>query len=102
MVGTRGIGLCIARALAADGFYLALCGVREEGEVVAVLAELRASEAAAHYFRADIGEREDRVRLVRLRGARALRLHVLVNDAGVVPRRAWTCSRRERTASSAC
>ena len=39
--GTRGIGLGIARALAADGFDLALCGVREEGEVAPVLAELR-------------------------------------------------------------
>ena len=43
--GTRGIGLGIARALAADGFDLALCGVREEGEVAPVLAELRRRRA---------------------------------------------------------
>ncbi len=61
--GTRGIGLGIARALARDGFDLALCGVREEKDVAPVLAELR-SGGAAHYFRADIGERADRVRLV--------------------------------------
>ena len=29
--GTRGIGLGVARALAAEGFDLALCGMREEG-----------------------------------------------------------------------
>ena len=31
--GTRGIGLGIARALARDGWSLALCGMRAEGEV---------------------------------------------------------------------
>jgi len=81
--GTRGIGLGIARALAGDGFDLALGGVREEGEVAPVLAELRGGGAAAHYFRADIGERADRLRLVTEVRERLGRLHVLVNNAGV-------------------
>jgi 3-oxoacyl-[acyl-carrier protein] reductase len=80
--GTRGIGLGIARALAADGFLLALCGLREEGAVSSVLAEL----GGARYFRADVGEREDRVRLVCAVKEAFGRLHVLVNNAGVAPR----------------
>ena len=84
--GTRGIGLGIARALAADGFDLALCGVREASDVAPVLAELPDVGAAAHYFRADIGERADRLRLVAGVRERLGRLHVLVNNAGVAPR----------------
>jgi NAD(P)-dependent dehydrogenase (short-subunit alcohol dehydrogenase family) len=84
--GTRGIGLGIARALAQDGFDLALCGVREEDEVSSVLAELRQGGTAAHYFRADVGESADRRRLVALVGERLGRLHVLANNAGVAPR----------------
>ena len=83
--GTRGIGLGIAKALAADGFDLALCGVREEVEVVPVLAELGASGAKARYFRADIGERVDRARLLSEVRESLGRLHVLVNNAGVAP-----------------
>ena len=83
--GTRGIGLGVARALAADGFELALCGVREEDEVSPVLAELDATGVAARYFRADIGERRDRVRLVSEVKEALGRLHVLVNNAGIAP-----------------
>jgi len=83
--GTRGIGLGIAKALAADGFDLALCGVREEGAVAPVLAEVGASGATARYFRADIGERSDRERLVSEVKEAFGRLHVLVNNAGVAP-----------------
>ena len=83
--GTRGIGLGIARALAADGFDLALCGVREEADVAPVLAELGGGGATALYWRADVGERADRARLVSGVRERFGRLHVLVNNAGVAP-----------------
>ncbi|HEX9187114.1 MAG TPA: 3-ketoacyl-ACP reductase [Vicinamibacteria bacterium] len=84
--GTRGIGLGIARALAADRFDLALCGVREEPEVAPVLASLLAAGSTVRYFRADVGDRADRSRLVA--GVREAfgRLHVLVNNAGIAPR----------------
>lgn len=84
--GTRGIGLGIARALAGGGFDLALCGLRDEAEVAAPLAELRGFGAAVHYVRADVGERADRLRLVSEVRERIGRLHVLVNNAGVAPR----------------
>ena len=41
--GARGIGLGIARALVREELALALNGVRPEGEVSAVLEELRAT-----------------------------------------------------------
>ncbi len=81
--GTRGIGLGIARALAADGLELALCGVREEKDALPVLAELRTSGVVARYFRADIGERTERLRLVSDVKEAFGRLDVLVNNAGI-------------------
>lgn len=85
--GTRGIGLGIARALAGDGFDLALCGIRDEAAIVPVLADLGGGGGAVRYFRADVGDRADRARLVA--GVRESfgRLHVLVNNAGVAPRK---------------
>jgi len=84
--GTRGIGLGVARALAADGFDLALCGRREATDVASVLAELEGAGAKASYVRADVGETADRARLVSHLRERHSRLHVLVNNAGVGPR----------------
>jgi 3-oxoacyl-[acyl-carrier protein] reductase len=83
--GTRGIGLGIARRLAADGFDLALCGVREETEVASVIQELSGAGSTVHYFRADLAERAERAALVDGVRGRVRRLHVLVNNAGVAP-----------------
>jgi len=83
--GTRGIGLGVARALAADGFDLALCGLRQEAQVAGVLEELRALGGEARYFRADIGSSDDRVRLLARVRSSFKRLHVLVNNAGIAP-----------------
>jgi len=83
--GTRGIGLATARALAGEGFDLALCGRREEAKVSHVLEEIRARGAEARYFRADIGTSDDRVRLVARVRSSFKRLQLLVNNAGVAP-----------------
>lgn len=83
--GTRGIGLGIARALAGEGFDLALCGQREEKQVADLLAELRAKGGEARYFRADVSVSDDRVRLVARVRSSFRRLHLLVNNAGVAP-----------------
>ena len=50
--GTRGIGLGIARTLAADGWRLVLCGVRPAAEVEELLATFGGRAA---YVRADVG-----------------------------------------------
>ena len=81
--GTRGIGLGIARALAADGWHLALCGVRPPAELAALLA---AFDGGAEYFQADIGNAGDRARLVATIGERFGAVAALVNNAGRAPR----------------
>ena len=51
--GSRGIGLGIARALALEGWQLAINGVRDEQQVDATLSALRArgSDVVGHYER---------------------------------------------------
>lgn len=81
--GTRGIGLGIARALARDGWRLALCGVRAEGELADLLASF---DGKADYFQADVGSAADRARLVAAIDERYGAVHALVNNAGRAPR----------------
>ncbi len=83
--GTRGIGLGIARALAARGFHLALNGVRADDAVAAVVEDLRSLGGEVHYVQGDVGEAKDRDRLVATVRERFGCLHVLVNNAGVAP-----------------
>jgi NAD(P)-dependent dehydrogenase (short-subunit alcohol dehydrogenase family) len=83
--GARGIGLGIARALAREGFDLAVCGRREESQAAGALEELRALGAAVFYVAADLALAPDRERLVAAVRERFGRLHVLVNNAGVAP-----------------
>lgn len=84
--GTRGIGLGIARALAREGWDLALCGVRAEADIQGVLQELQAAGSAVHYCAADVARSEDRARLVDFTRERFGRLNALVNNAGRAPR----------------
>lgn len=84
--GTRGIGLGIARALAREGWNLALSGVRGEREVAAVLDDLRQSGIMVHYEAADLGSREQRARLAHSIRTRYGAVHALVNNAGRAPR----------------
>lgn len=84
--GTRGIGLGIARALAADGWSLALCGMRDADAVATTVEDLRASGAPeVAYWPADVSSRDDRGRLVRGIETRFARLDALVNNAGKAP-----------------
>ena len=84
--GTRGIGLGIARALAHDGWTLALCGLRSREAVSDVLDELRSLGRGAEYWPADIGSPGDRVQLLSSIVAHFGTLHALVNNAGRAPR----------------
>jgi NAD(P)-dependent dehydrogenase (short-subunit alcohol dehydrogenase family) len=83
--GTRGIGLGIARALARDGWDLALCGVRPEADVIGAIDELRRTGAAVHYSAADLARPHDRARLVETLQSRYGAVSALVNNAGRAP-----------------
>jgi 3-oxoacyl-[acyl-carrier protein] reductase len=81
--GTRGIGLGIARALAREGWELALCGVRDAEQVRDLLDTF---EGRAGYFQCDVGKASDRVRLAAAVADRHGAVHALVNNAGRAPR----------------
>lgn len=84
--GSRGIGLGIARALAAEGLDVVICGRRPPEEVGDALDAIqKAGDGRVFYLAADISVAEERERL--LEGVRSEfgRLDVLVNNAGVAP-----------------
>jgi 3-oxoacyl-[acyl-carrier protein] reductase len=84
--GTRGIGLGIARALAREGWDLALGGLRPEESVRGVLEELRGAGADVLYRAADIATGEGRALLVDAAWSHHGRVDALVNNAGRAPR----------------
>ena len=83
--GGRGIGLGIAKALAADGCDLAIGGVREEAAVADVLGELRGLGAEVIYCQGNVAETADRDSIIAAVERHFGRLNVLVNNAGVAP-----------------
>jgi 3-oxoacyl-[acyl-carrier protein] reductase len=84
--GTRGIGLGVARALAREGWDLALGGVRPEQEVTATLNELREAAVNVHYVQGDLASREARAGLLDTVRERFETVNALVNNAGRAPR----------------
>jgi 3-oxoacyl-[acyl-carrier protein] reductase len=84
--GTRGIGLGVARALAREGWNLALSGLRPESDVAAVLSELRSPGVSVSYDSADLASRDARARFADAIRARHGAVNALVNNAGRAPR----------------
>jgi NAD(P)-dependent dehydrogenase (short-subunit alcohol dehydrogenase family) len=85
--GTRGIGLGIARELAKNDFDIAVNGVRPEDSVKDMLKELSSTEADVLYCQGDIGSAGDRKKILQRVKDHFGRLHILVNNAGIAPRR---------------
>ncbi|MCJ8330388.1 MAG: 3-ketoacyl-ACP reductase [Lentisphaeria bacterium] len=83
--GSRGIGLGIAKCLAADNCDLVICGRREQSQVQETIDELKALGADVLYSQADISNAADRERMLKEIDAYYGRLNVLVNNAGVAP-----------------
>lgn len=83
--GSRGIGLGVAKCLAAAGFDVVINGRRAADDVAEAIAELESLGAATLYCRADIGSLEDHARMLSEIRERFGRLDVLVNNAGVAP-----------------
>lgn len=62
---SRGLGRVIARRLAADGFAVAVNGVRGDDQIELVALAIRAEGGVAEAFGADVTDESDVVRLVR-------------------------------------
>ena len=84
--GARGIGLGVSRALAADGWDLAIGGVRPHADVANVIAALASHGGLVHYVQSDVSDASGRARLVAETIDRLGVLRALVNNAGRAPR----------------
>jgi 3-oxoacyl-[acyl-carrier protein] reductase len=82
----RGIGLGIARCLAADGCDLAVCDIHPATAVQGALDELRQTGVEVLYCLADVSDAAARQRCLAEIKERFGRLNVLVNNAGIAPR----------------
>jgi len=80
----QGIGRAIARALAADGVWVAVNDVAAEESVAALLEELRAKGVKAIYCRADVREAEAVKEMVGRVTSELGGPHILVNNAGII------------------
>ncbi len=94
--GSRGIGFGIARALAADGWRLAINGMRPEADVREALDALRQTSPQSIYCRGDISQAADRAACLDQIRSEFGRLDLLVNNAGIAPPRAGRHSRSDR------
>ncbi|MCK0148040.1 3-ketoacyl-ACP reductase [Arenibacter sp. F26102] len=83
--GSRGIGFSISKYLAKAGFNIAVNGMRHEEEVQSVLEELRDLGVEVLYCRGNLGNSEDRLRIIQQIKNNFGQLNILVNNAGVAP-----------------
>ena len=83
--GRRGIGLGIARSLAADGANIVIADICEEAEAAEAIEELEALGAKVLFVRTDISADADRRVLMDAIRASFGRLDALINNAGVAP-----------------
>jgi 3-oxoacyl-[acyl-carrier protein] reductase len=81
--GARGIGLGIARRLAAAGYRLVLNGVRDEAAVLPVLHQVRETGAEAVYVQGDVSQADARQRMIEATRNAFGRLDALINNAGI-------------------
>ena len=83
---SRGIGFAIAKQLGMDGYNIVMVATGLQEKNQAALDELQALGIACAYVQANIGNQEDRQKI--LDGALAAfgRVDVLVNNAGVAPK----------------
>jgi 3-oxoacyl-[acyl-carrier protein] reductase len=84
--GSRGIGFGIAKALAKEGYNLAVNGVRNEENAVEALEELRQLGANVLYCQGSIAIAEDRENVITKAYEFFGQINLLVNNAGIAPR----------------
>ena len=80
--GGSGIGEGIARALAAEGVNVVICG-RREAALARVAEGIRVADGNVHTETADVSRQEDAERVVAAALEHFGAIHVLVNNAGI-------------------
>ena len=83
---SRGIGFAIARRLGRDGFAVVIVATGPQEKNQPVLDALTSDGTTWAYIQADIGNHDDRLRLVAQTIQTFGRIDVLVNNAGVAPK----------------
>lgn len=84
--GSRGIGFGIAKALAKEGYNLAINGVRDASGCTEALEELESLGAKVAYCQGSIANPADRESIIATAYAAFGEINVLVNNAGIAPR----------------
>lgn len=84
--GARGIGLGISRALAREGFDVAIYGTRTAEAVAGVVEELSSMGIRVCYCQGTIASAADREAALSRIEAELGAVNVLVNNAGIAPR----------------
>jgi NAD(P)-dependent dehydrogenase (short-subunit alcohol dehydrogenase family) len=82
---TGGLGVAIAKALAANGAFVIITG-RNKSRGDAVVADIRSAGGHAAFVAADLGAGEEQVRRIAARATEAARGHlgILVNNAAIL------------------
>lgn len=83
---SRGIGFAIARQLGLDGYNIVMVATGPQGKNQGSLDALRGQGIDCAYVQANIGEHEDRLRIVQGALSAFGRIDALVNNAGVAPK----------------
>lgn len=86
--GSRGVGAATARLAAQAGWRVAVNYVRDEAAADALVSGITAAGGDAFAVRGDVGEEDDVVAMFEAVDARFGRLDALVNNAGIVDRKA--------------
>jgi len=85
--GTRGIGLGISSVLAAEGYDLAVNGLREESEVQEVLEKISGTGSKVIYCRGNLADPTERNKIWKQALDHFGKVNLLVNNAGMAPRK---------------
>src|SRR5678815_2692537 len=80
---SRGIGRAIALRLAREGYAVAVNYVRSREKAEGVVAGIAAAGGVAQAIQGDVGNREDRERLLAQTLEQFGRIDLLVNNAGI-------------------
>ena len=84
--GSRGIGLGISNALVKQGYRVAINGLRPANQVVEPLNQLNSKGGDAIYCQGNVGNADDRLKIIENIKAKWGQLNLLVNNAGVAPK----------------